>query len=53
MGSGTTGIAAVNTNRDFIGIEKELQYFEIAKSRINKAIKNRIPAKNLRKFIRV
>ncbi len=53
MGSGTTGIAAVNTNRDFIGIEKELEYFEIAKTRINEAIKNRIPAKNLRKFIKV
>lgn len=34
MGSGTSGVAAVNTNRDFIGIEKELKYFEIAKERI-------------------
>ena len=32
MGSGTSGVAAVNTNRDFI--EKELKYFEIAKNRI-------------------
>ena len=34
MGSGSTGVAAVNTNRKFIGIELELQYFEIAKSRM-------------------
>jgi site-specific DNA-methyltransferase (adenine-specific) len=37
MGSGSTGVAAVNTNRRFIGIEKELKYFEIAKKRINDA----------------
>lgn len=34
MGSGTTAIACINTNRNFIGIEKELKYFEIAKKRI-------------------
>jgi site-specific DNA-methyltransferase (adenine-specific) len=34
MGSGTTGIACINTNRNFIGIEKEEKYFEIAKNRI-------------------
>ena len=34
MGSGTTGVACVNTGRDFIGIEKEPQYYEIAKRRI-------------------
>jgi site-specific DNA-methyltransferase (adenine-specific) len=34
MGSGSTGIACINTNRNFIGIEKELKYFEIAKKRI-------------------
>ena len=34
MGSGTTGVACVNTNRKFIGIEKEPKYFEIAKERI-------------------
>jgi len=39
MGSGTTGVACVNTNRNFIGIEQELKYFEIAKERIDKAIK--------------
>jgi len=34
MGSGTTGIAAKNLNRGFIGIELETEYFEIAKARI-------------------
>jgi site-specific DNA-methyltransferase (adenine-specific) len=34
MGSGSTGVACVNTNRKFIGIEKDEHYFEIAKSRI-------------------
>jgi DNA modification methylase len=34
MGSGTTGIAALKLNRKFIGIEKEAQNFEIAKSKI-------------------
>ncbi len=37
MGSGTTGVACVNTNRNFIGIEQEEKYFEIAKRRINEA----------------
>ena len=35
MGSGTTGVACVKTNRNFIGIELDPQYFEIAKERIN------------------
>ena len=34
MGSGTTGIACKNTGRDFIGIEKDPEYFKIAKARI-------------------
>lgn len=34
MGSGTTGVAAINTNRDFIGIEMNKDYFEIAKERL-------------------
>ena len=38
MGSGSTGVACVNTNRRFIGIEKDDKYFEIAKQRINAAI---------------
>lgn len=37
MGSGTTGVACVNTNRNFIGIELESKYFEIAKKRIERA----------------
>lgn len=34
MGSGTTGVACVKINRKFIGIEKDSNYFEIAKKRI-------------------
>lgn len=34
MGSGSTGVACVNTNRRFIGIEIEPKYFDIAKERI-------------------
>jgi len=37
MGSGTTGVACINTNRNFIGIEKDDNYFKIAKERIEKA----------------
>jgi site-specific DNA-methyltransferase (adenine-specific) len=33
MGSGTTGIACRNLGFDFIGIEKEKEYFDIAKAR--------------------
>lgn len=36
MGSGTTGVACKNLNRDFIGIELDQQYFNIAFNRINK-----------------
>lgn len=39
MGSGSTGVAAVNTNRNFIGIELDPDYFEIAKQRIDEAQK--------------
>ena len=39
MGSGTTGIACINTNRRFIGIELDEGYFNIAKKRIDEAIK--------------
>lgn len=39
MGSGTTGVACVNTGRRFIGIERDEGYFEIAKKRIGEATK--------------
>ena len=37
MGSGSTGVACVNTNRNFIGMELDEDYFKIAKERIQKA----------------
>ena len=37
MGSGSTGVACVNTNRKFIGIEMDSKYFEIAEQRIKEA----------------
>lgn len=37
MGSGTTGVACVNTGRSFIGIEKDPTYFDIAQRRIKEA----------------
>lgn len=37
MGSGSTGVACVNTKRNFIGIEQDDKYFDIAKQRINEA----------------
>jgi site-specific DNA-methyltransferase (adenine-specific) len=37
MGSGSTGVACVNTGRDFIGIEKETKYFDTAETRIREA----------------
>ncbi len=39
MGSGSTGVACINTNRNFIGIEKDDKYFEIAKKRIEEHLK--------------
>ena len=39
MGSGTTGVACMRLKRDFIGIEKEIEYFNLAKQRIENEIK--------------
>lgn len=40
MGVGTTGIACQNTNRNFIGIELNKTYFDIAEKRINENVKS-------------
>lgn len=40
MGSGTVGIACVNTSRRFIGIENDKEYYKIAKERVKKAHDN-------------
>lgn len=37
MGSGSTGVACVNTNRNFVGIELDEHYFDIARNRISEA----------------
>jgi site-specific DNA-methyltransferase (adenine-specific) len=37
MGSGSTGVACINTSRNFIGIELDKGYFDIAEKRINEA----------------
>lgn len=39
MGSGSTGVACINTNRNFIGIEKEEEYYKIAQDRLKGLIK--------------
>lgn len=38
MGSGSTGIACKNLNRNFVGIEKNIKYFNIAKERLKKIL---------------
>lgn len=52
MGSGTTGVAAINCNRRFIGIEKRKSYFNIAQKRIGCAYKSRVKriTPNIRKL---
>jgi adenine-specific DNA-methyltransferase len=41
MGSGSTGIACINTNRNFIGIEMDDNYFNIAEKRIKESLDNK------------
>lgn len=40
MGSGSTGVACMNTNRRFIGIELDKNYFNIAENRIKESLNN-------------
>lgn len=40
MGSGSTGVACINTGRNFIGIEKDAKYFDVATQRIAERLKN-------------
>jgi site-specific DNA-methyltransferase (adenine-specific) len=40
IGSGTTAVACLNTNREFIGIEKELKYVQVANQRIQNILRN-------------
>lgn len=42
MGSGSTGVACINTNRKFIGIELDEKYYEIAKNRIENASNSKV-----------
>lgn len=44
MGSGTTGVACVNTGRNFIGIERDPAYFEVARQRIYDALITKGPS---------
>jgi site-specific DNA-methyltransferase (adenine-specific) len=51
MGSGSTGVACINTKRNFIGIEKDDNYFEIAKNRIEEQYKlNKIDKEHKQKI---
>ncbi|HIB1566452.1 TPA: DNA-methyltransferase [Salmonella enterica subsp. enterica serovar Muenchen] len=44
MGSGSTGVACINTGRRFIGIEKDKRYFDIAVNRIEKSERQKVAA---------
>ncbi|MCU6243835.1 site-specific DNA-methyltransferase [Enterobacter ludwigii] len=44
MGSGTTGVSAVESGRGFIGIELSTEYFDIACTRIEKALREQVSA---------
>jgi site-specific DNA-methyltransferase (adenine-specific) len=48
MGSGTTGIACLNLNRKFIGIESDLKYFQVAKIRLEAHYSAGIPRAGFR-----
>ena len=41
MGSGTCGVACIQTGRKFIGIEKNKEFFEMAVARIRKEIRDK------------
>jgi len=45
MGSGTTAIACINTNRNFIGFEIDKHYCDIANERIRKALAEKVVSK--------
>lgn len=42
MGSGTTGVAAVQCGRRFTGIEQDVRHYRVAKTRIQEAIQARV-----------
>ena len=46
MGSGSHGLVAVQNGRDFIGFELDENYFNIAKERIEKTVKEMVGAEN-------
>jgi len=50
MGSGTTGVSCINTGRRFVGIEKDDEYFEIAKNRI--AVKSKMNEPTIETYIK-
>jgi site-specific DNA-methyltransferase (adenine-specific) len=44
MGGGTTGVACMNTGRQFVGMEMDTEYFEIARKRIEAAANQQVDA---------
>ncbi len=50
-GSFTTGIACINTERDFIGIEKEEEYIKIGRARMKKALDDKKEKDRQRKLL--
>ena len=51
MGSGSVGIAAKRTRRNFIGVELNEKYYKITQERINKAIKGIGEKKDITSFL--